>query len=324
MKKKFLVAGICGLSLFLAGCSGSIAAKSTEEQKPLVAVVAKGYASPFWATVKAGAEKAGEDLNVRVEFVGPDNESDISRQVDQLNQMLVKQPKALVFAALDSKAEVAALEQYRQAQIPVIAFDSGVQGSDIPITTVATDNKAAGASGAKYLAEVLNGKGEVAILCQSQTSISGTDRRDGFIEEMKKNYPEIKIIDIQYTDSDQAKAQQQADAIITAHPNLKAIFATDDDGAVATANVVKAKNQVGKINIVGFDSGRPQIQAIKDKIILGSITQRPYQMGYDSVQKAVEVIKNPNIKLPKFLNSGFYWYDADNLKSEEIRKSLYE
>lgn len=323
MKKKFLIAGLCGISLVLAGCGGN-PEKEAETAKPLIAVVAKGYSSPFWATVKAGAEKAGEDLNVRVEFVGPDNESDVSRQVDQLNQMLVKQPKALVFAALDSKSEVAALEQYRQAKIPVIAFDSGVPGSDIPLTTVATDNKSAGANGAKHLAESLGGKGEVAILCQSQTSVSGTDRRDGFVQEIKKNYPDIKIVDTQYTDSDQAKAQQQADAIITANPNLSAIFATDDDGAVATANVIKTKNKVGKIKIVGFDSGRPQIDAIKEKIILGSITQRPYQMGYDSVAKAVEVIKNPKIKLPKFLNSGFYWYDADNLKSEEIRKSLYE
>lgn len=324
MKKKLAMVvalGMAGLGLAACGGSSNEAGAGSDD---LIAVVAKGYASPFWATVKKGAEDAAKDAGVKVDFRGPDTESDVNKQVDQLNQMLVQQPKALVFAALDSEAEAAALEKYKQANIPVVAFDSGVPGSDVPITTVATDNKAAGAEAAKKLAEKLGGKGEVGIICHSQTSVTGIDRRDGFKDELAKNYPGIKVVDVQYNDSDQAKAQQQADAMISGNPNISALYGTDDDSAVAAANVVKQKNAVGKILVVGFDSGKDQLDRIKNGEIFGSVTQNPYKMGYDAVKLAVEIVKNKDKKVEKFVDSGFYWYDKSNMEQEDIKKALYE
>ncbi|MDO5747866.1 MAG: ABC transporter substrate-binding protein [Actinomycetaceae bacterium] len=322
-KKMAILAAFSIAALGLTAC-GDSGAGGGEGGQDLVAVIAKGYASPFWATVKKGAEDAGKEAGVTVDFRGPDTESDVNKQVDQLNQALVKNPKALVFAALDSEAEATALEQYRQKEIPVVAFDSGVPGSDIPVTTVATDNKAAGAEAAKKLAEAMDNKGEVAIVCHSQTSVTGTDRRDGFKEEIEKNYPDIKVVDVQYNDSDQAKAQQQTDAIISGHPELKGLYATDDDGAVGAANVVKQKGMVGKILVVGFDSGKDQLDRIRNGEIFGSVTQNPYKMGYDAVMLAVDLIKDKNKKVDEFVDSGFHWYDKDNMDDEEIKKALYE
>ncbi|MDF2420116.1 ABC transporter substrate-binding protein [Trueperella pyogenes] len=318
-KPKLLII-LAALALTLTACAGLGKRIAAEDGRLDVAVVAKGYASPFWATVKAGALAAGADLGVDVTFSGPDTESDVVRQVDQINLAHVQHPDAFVFAALDSSASVVALRQFVESGIPVVAFDSGVPGSDIPVTTVATDNRGAAAEAAKHMAELLGGQGKVAILAQSSTSVTGTDRRDGFIDWLAANAPGVEVVDVQYNDSDQAKAEQQASAIIQAHPDLAGIFATDDDGAVAAAQTVRRAG--ADMTVIGFDSGAVQIGLIRDGVMAGSVTQNPYQMGYIAVAKAVAAAGGEPIE--PTIDSGFYWYDATNLDDPNIQKAIYD
>ncbi|WP_341828515.1 ABC transporter substrate-binding protein [Trueperella pyogenes] len=321
-----LVAALTLFSVSLSACSGNTGSSSgasgtSAGANRSIAVVAKGYASPFWAAVKSGVEAAGKDLGYEVTFNGPDNETDVTRQNDQLNQALVRNPAALAFAALDATAQSSVLQQFADAGIPVVAFDSGVPGSDIPLTTVATDNKAAAAEGAKHLSELIGKKGKVAIICHSQTSLTGQDREHGFRDWLTTHAPDVKVVEVQYNNSDQAIAQQQASAILQAHPDLVGLFATDDDGAVAAAQAVKTSGRNG-VKVVGFDSGKPQLELIKEGVIAGSITQNPYQMGYDAIVSVDKVLKGG--KLEKFTDSGFYWYDAKNLDDPKIQKAVYE
>lgn len=287
-----------------------------------IAVVAKGYASPFWAAVKAGAEAAGADLGYSITFNGPDTETDVPRQNDQLQQALVKQPSALVFAALDSDSQGTVLQQFTDASIPVVAFDSGVPGSDIPKTTVATDNAAAAGEAASHLSGLIGAKGKVAIICHSQTSVTGQDREQGFRDWVAKNAPGIQIVDVQYNNSDQAVAQQQAAAILQANPDLAGIFATDDDGAVAAAQATETAGMTKTVKIVGFDSGKPQQDAIKDGSEAGAITQSPKRMGELTVKAAIAAINKG--ELPNVIDSGFAWYTKDNIADSSIAPNLYE
>lgn len=310
---------LAAVTATLAACGKDAASTSSSKT---IAVVAKGYASPFWAATKAGALDAGKDLGYEVTFNGPDNESDVPRQNDQLQQALVTSPAALVFASLDSEAQATALQQFADAGVPVVAFDSGVPGSSIPKATVATDNKAAAAEAAKHLSELMGGAGTVAIVCQSQTSVTGQDREQGFREWIAANAPGIEVVDVQYNNSDQALAQQQAAGILQAHPDLGGLFATDDDGAVAAGQAVETAGLAGKVKVVGFDSGKPQMDLITKGTIAGSVTQNPYKMGYDAVATAVKVIDGQSVE--SFIDSGFYWYDATNMDDPEISKAVYE
>ena len=143
----------------------------------------------------------------------------------------------------------------------MIAFDSGVEG-DIPVTTAATDNKAAAAEAAKHMAELVGNKGKVAMVVHDQTSQSGIDRRDGFIEWMKANAPGIKLLDPQYGGGDQAKSADITKSIIQSNPDVAGIYGSNEGSAIG---VVKGVEESGKkdIKIVGFDSGKAQIDAIK-------------------------------------------------------------
>lgn len=303
-----------GLSAAL-GCSSVALA----QQQVYVPLVSKGFQHQFWQAVKSGAEQAGKDLNVKVSFEGPESEAMVDKQIDMLSAALAKKPAAVGFAALDSKAAIPLLKKAQAAKVPVVAFDSGVD-SDIPVTTATTDNKAAAALAADKMAELIGKSGEVAVVAHDQTSRTGVDRRDGFVDRMKAAYPNVKIVSIQYGGGDHLKSTEIAKSILQAHPNIKGIFGTNEGSAIGVANGVREMKR--KVVIVGYDSGKQQKDAIKDGLIAGSITQNPVGIGYKTVEAAVKALKGE--KLPKVIDTGFYWYDKTNINDPKIAAVLYD
>src|SRR5258708_1232698 len=188
-----------------------------------IPLISKGFQHQFWQAVKAGAEQAAKADNVKITFEGPETEAMVDKQIDMLSAALAKKPQALGFAALDSKAATPLLKKAQAAKIPVIAFDSGVD-RDIPLTTCTTDNLAAAGLAADKMADSIGDAGEVAVVVHDQTSRTGIDRRDGFLNRMKEKHPNIKIVDVQYGQGDHLKPAEIAKTMLQALPNLKGIF----------------------------------------------------------------------------------------------------
>ena len=326
-RRSFLtLTGLALGAVAIAGCeapagSATASGAAADGAKPYIAVVSKGFQHQFWQAVKQGADKAAKEFNVDISFEGPNTEKDVDQQIQMLTTALGKSPAAIGFAALDSQAATPLLEQAKSKNIPVIAFDSGVD-STIPATTASTDNKAAAAEAAKHLAELIGGSGEIAIIGHDQTSKSGTDRRDGFKEYIEKNNPGVKIVAIQYAGGDQLLSADAAKAIITANPNLKGMYGTNEGSAIGVVKAVEELGLKGKLTIVGFDSGKAQIDAIKSGLMAGAVTQNPVGIGYETIKAAVAAIKGE--KLPGKIDTGFYWYDAKNIDSETIKPNLYQ
>jgi ribose transport system substrate-binding protein len=308
----------CGSSGQPAGGGGGGGGGGGEQ--PYIAIVSKGFQHQFWQAVKKGAEQEAQKQNVRISFEGPATEADVEAQVTMLTNAIGKQPAAIGFAALDSRAAAPLLQQAKSSNIPVIAFDSGVD-SDIPLTTAATDNKAAAAEAAKHLAEALGGTGKVALVVHDQTSKSGTDRRDGFTEWMQANAPGIQLLPPQYGGGDQAKSADITKSILSANPDLKGIYGSNEGSAIGVVKGVQESGRQG-ITVVGFDSGKAQIDAIKGGTMLGAITQNPVGMGEQLVDAAVKATKGES--LPKVIDTGFFWYDKSNVDAPEISAVLYQ
>jgi ribose transport system substrate-binding protein len=288
--------------------------------EPYIAIVSKGFQHQFWQAVKQGAEEEAKAQGARITFEGPPTEQDIEQQVTMLTNALTKSPDAIGFAALDSKASAPLMDQAQSQEIPVIAFDSGVE-SDVPVTTAATDNKAAAAEAAKHLAEEIGNQGKVAVIVHDQTSRSGIDRRDGFLEWMKANAPDIQVLPVQYGGGDQAKSADIAKSIIQSNPDLKGFYGANEGSAIG---IIKGVQESGKqgITIVGFDSGKAQIDAINSGVMAGAITQNPVGMGKELVSSAMKAINGE--ELPKVIDTGFYWYDKSNIDDPKIKAVLYE
>lgn len=316
-----VVAGCAVPAAQPAAPAADAGAAPAADAKPYIPIISKGFQHQFWQAVKAGAEQAATEFNVDITFEGPETEAMVDKQIEMLQTALDKNPAAICLAALDSKAVVPLLEKAKAANIPVIGFDSGVD-SDIPATTAATDNLAAAGTAADKMAELIGDEGEVAVIVHDQTSRTGIDRRDGFVNRMTEAHPNVKIVDIQYGAGDQLKSTDLAKAIIQANPNLKGFFGANEGSIIGVLNAVKELGMEGKIVVIGYDAGKQQMDAIRSGVEAGAITQNPVGIGYKCVESAVKAIKGET--LDKVTDTGFFWYDAANIDSEEIKPLLYE
>jgi len=287
--------------------------------EPYIPLISKGFQHQFWQSVKAGAEQAAKENNIKITFEGPETEAMVDKQIDMLSAALAKHPQAIGFAALDSKAAIPLLKKAQSEKIPVIAFDSGVD-SDIPLTTCRTDSVAAGATAADKMAELIGDSGEVAVIVHDQTSRTGIDRRDGFLNRIKEKHPNIKIVSVQYGAGDHLKSAEIAKANIQANPNLKGIFAANEGSAEGAAIGVKESGK--KLVLIGFDAGKEQKDAIRSGLMAGAITQNPIGIGKCTVDSAVKALKGET--LPKVIDTGFYWYDKTNIDDPKIAALLYD
>ncbi|HSN74193.1 MAG TPA: ABC transporter substrate-binding protein [Anaerolineae bacterium] len=338
MKSKhlFMAMSLLVVLAMLVGCAAPAtqapAATTSEEQpaaepaaetaaKPYIPVISKGFQHQFWQAVRSGSEQAAEDLNVDITFEGPESEAQVDKQYEMIQAALAKNPAALCLAAVDSKAMIPLLEEAKAKGIPVIGFDSGVD-SDIPLSTATTDNVAAASLAADKMAELIGGSGQVAVLVHDQTSRTGIDRRDGFVNRMAEAYPDIEIVNLDYGAGDQLKSTDIAKAVIQANPDLKGYFGANEGSMIGVMNAAKELGKEGQIVLIGYDSGKQLMDEIRSGVVAGAITQNPVGIGYKCVEAALQAINGET--LPKIIDTGFFWYDKTNIDSEEIKPLLYE
>ena len=286
-----------------------------------IPVISKGFQHQFWQAVKLGAEKAAKELKVRITFEGPENESQVDKQLEMLQAALAKKPQAICLAALDSKAAIPLLKKAKAAKIPVVGFDSGVD-SDIPVATAATDNVAAAGFAADKMAELIGDEGEVAVVVHDQTSRTGIDRRDGFVNRIKAKHPKIAVVGVQYGGGDHLKSTDLAKAMLQAHPNLKGMFGANEGSAIGVVNAVKELKKQGKVVVIGYDAGKQQKDAVRSGLMAGAISQDPVGIGYKCVEAAVKAIKGEAV--PKTIDTGYKWYDKTNIDSADLKPLLYD
>lgn len=325
MKLSKFIYTLAALSVVVSvlGACGAPAATEAPQQatKLYIPVISKGFQHQFWQAVKQGAEKAATDFDVEITFEGPESEAMVDKQVEMFQTALDKKPAAICLAAVDSKAFQPLLEQAKAANIPVIGFDSGVE-SDIPLSTAATDNVAAAALAADKMAELIGGEGKIGVIVHDQTSRTGIDRRDGFVNRIKEKYPNITIVDIQYGGGDHLKTTDLAKAMIQANPDIKGFFGANEGSAIGVLNAVVELGMEGKIVVIGYDSGQAQMDAIRSGTMAGAITQDPIGIGYKCVEAAVKAVKGET--LPEFIDTGFHWYDKTNIDDPAIAPLLYK
>ena len=326
------------------------AEKTVDGEAMKINVIAKGFQHQFWKAVEKGAMQAGKDLNAEVSFQGPDNESAIAQQVEYLDAAIAQKPTAICLAALDTKACIGSIQNAMDKNIPIIGFDSGVP--DAPEGAIkanaSTNNYEAGKLAAKETYALIKDKIEgatdvvrIGVVAQESNSQSIVERTKGFVEAMTEligadkvsveGHDSLKneksgakvIIDVgipaEVKDADGAAV---ASAILE-KSDLIAIYGSNEfaANAIITANEGLDKIGEGKVVAVGFDAGSKQLQAIRDGLFAGSVTQDPVQIGYKAVELAVKAAKGESVS---DVDTGALWYNKDNMEDEKIAPCLYE
>ncbi len=292
-----------------------------EAEEIYIPIIIKGIESGFWRPVEVGAHQAARDYGVKVTFEGTRRGETVQEQLDILEEALANSPQVIVLSALDSRAVTPYIESAQAIGIPIIGIDSGVD-SPIVRTTVATDNYAAGALAADKMAEFIEEEGEIGIASLSPESRVGADRTDGFVDTIIQNYPNIEIIPIAYSEGGIKELTEIAKKMLIDYPDIKGIFGGSGIITEGIVSAIKTLNKEGQVVVVGFDSGRRVIEAIREGIVVGAVTQNPLELGYQAVETAVRVYRGERV--PEFIDTGFAWYDNSNIDNPEIQRLLYD
>ncbi len=139
---------------------------------------------------------------------------------------------------------------------------------------------------------------------------------------MAAEYPNIEIVNVDYGGGDHLKSTDLAKAVMQANPDLAGYFGANEGSIIGVLNAAKELGREGQIVIIGYDSGLQQMEAIRSGIQAGAITQDPIGIGYKAVEAAVMALRGETV--PSMIDTGFHWYDASNIDSDQIAPLLYE
>ncbi|MGB5823318.1 MAG: substrate-binding domain-containing protein [Proteocatella sp.] len=341
----------CGT--LLTGCSKTEAeAPATEAPagEITVEIVAKGFQHDFWQAVLKGTEKAATEFGVKTNFVGPEGEGAIATQIEQINNAINKGPSAIALAALDTSAAIDAITVAQGKGIPIIGFDSGVPGAPegAVVANAATDNYLAGAMAAEKMYDKIKDQVtdpanvvRIGVVSQEANSDSIVKRTAGFVDKMSELIGDANtsveghdkftrkvdgakvIIEVRIPAEVTDNAGKVEALTLLNKADLVAIYGSNEFGAKCIINANEGLNKLGegKVTAVGFDSGALQLDAIKNNVFYGSVTQDPVSIGYNAVKLAVAAAKGEPVE---DVDTGCQWYNSENMADESIAPCLYE
>jgi ribose transport system substrate-binding protein len=235
-----------------------------------------------------------------------------------VRNITAKKPAGILLAALDSQALIPPVEEAMAAGVPVAMADSGIDG-DAPVASIITDQYKGGFMAGEEMARLLDGKGLVANLGIQAGSVSA-GRSQGFAEAIAQ-YPDMQVLETQWTDADAARSLNIATDQITANPEIAGFFSAAAPIAVGIAQAAKAKGIDKTVKIITFDPSPEILPLFEDGTIQAIIAQDPYQMGYQGVAAIDafingQTIENKQIELAPVLIT------PENVDSAEVQALL--
>jgi ribose transport system substrate-binding protein len=288
--------------VLLAGCGGdrqsdAPAAENAapDGERPRVALIMKSLANEFFVSMADGAEAhhAAHDDEYDLVVNGIRNESDIAQQVALVEQMIGTGVEAIVIAPADSRSLIPVLRRAQEAGIVVVNIDNKLDaatlqqaGATIPF--VGPDNRAGARAVGDALAARLQRGDAVAILEGVPTAFNAQQRRLGFEEAMQA--AGMRVVGVQSGQWEQAAGNTAAAGFINAHPDLKAILASNDNMALGAAAAIRQAGKEGQILLVGFDNIEAVREMVRDGRVLATADQHGDQLAVFGIEYALGLL----------------------------------
>jgi ribose transport system substrate-binding protein len=286
--KTLIVLVLMTVMALMAGCSSASESSNestgqeNSDDKLTIGLTVGTLANPFFVSMGKGAEEAGKELGAEV--LVESAEYDLAKQTSQIENFITKKVDVILLNAVDTKGIAAAVQQAKDAGIPVIAVDTNAEGG--VDSTVTSDNYQAGKLAGEYVVEQLNGKGNIVIIDGPPVS-AVTDRIQGFEDVIKESG--IKVVAKQNGEGLREKALSVMESILQANPagSIDAVFAINDPEAIGVEIAQEQAGRKDEFFIVGVD-GAPEVteaMAKEGSSIMATSAQSPSEM----VKKAVEI-----------------------------------
>lgn len=274
----------------------------------------------FWQTIKQGAEMAAKEEGVLFEFRGPMEEQDVEGQKKIIKEVIKEKPDIIIIAASDQEDLVSLCLEAADAGIRVFTVDSDIN-SDIPRSFIASDSVEASRVLGDYVANTIGKEGEVVIVNFVAGVSAAKDRERGLLKAFN-GYPEVVVHPTKYTDGTNAHPYEVTkEMLLYQYPNVKAIVGCNQKTLEGIIRAVEELNLQDNITIAGLDSSLEIIHALEKDILHATVIQKPFNMGYISVESAIKEYKGE--KIPKRIDTGHKLITKPTLKLLENQKLLY-
>ncbi|OHX12315.1 hypothetical protein BI347_01440 [Chromobacterium sphagni] len=235
--------------------------------------------NPFYQALARGAIQAAHSLNPTVQVSSLSANFTLSRQQQQMRQLIAQKVDLILLGAVDSRAIAPQVRQARAAGITVVAVDVDAPEVD---GTVKSDNRQAGEIACRYLAQQLGGKG--ALLIQGGPPVTSvSDRIAGCLAALAA-YPGIRVLNDQSNAMGSSLGGQRVmQQDLKRYPRIDAVFATNDRQALGAEKALRAGGR--RRTIIGAVDGSPDIEhALRQPgQIVASASQSPYLIGREAV-----------------------------------------
>ena len=294
---------LLGLGVMLSGCG-----EKKDEEKKSFALVTTGVAG-FWDICKKGGEDAGAELGVQVEVLMPGGSTE---QRKALEDLLSKGVDGMAVAAIDPENQADIFDEVAENAL-LITMDTDAPSSKRKVY-VGMDNYDAGWMCGELVKEAIPQGGEVILFIGRLEQDNAKRRRQGVIDCLigrgkdasRYDAPGEVVKGANYTVLatrtdlfDRNKAKEYVEDELTKHPGVDAMVGLFEYNAPIILDVLKARGDIGKVKIVGFDESPDTLQAIKDGEIHGTVVQDPYEYGFRSIQVLHALSQGDNSIIPE-------------------------
>ncbi len=314
------------LVLLLAGPLITFAAP-----KQLTFAYMSGILDPFMIMIEKGAKAKADELGVKLLTAEYPKSWGPEVQVPILEALAARGGfDFLLVVPTDQTALIAPLKKIFDKGIPMVTCDTYLGDGDyskpsnfsFPLAYIGTDNELGGYQVGKKLCDMIDKKGKVYMNTTNPNVSSVAGRRAGF-ERALKEYPNVKLVGVDYNLDNQEKAQAQTAAVLAANPDLKGVFGTNLFSAQGAYRAVVAAGLTGAVKVASWDAGMDQINALKAGQIDFTLAQKPFEIGQLAVEWGYKYLTQ-NVKVPKKLIPGFFIFTQDNVDAPDSQQYIYK
>jgi ribose transport system substrate-binding protein len=289
-----LAAAFAAVAVTAAACSSS--SSSSPSSTPSSGSTAKHYTIAFvpgatgvsfYDTVLSGMQVKAKALGMTVTYQGSPDFAP-SAQTPVVEGVCSKHPSVLVVAPTDPVAMAPAINTCLNEGIPVITVDTQLTNTSKLTAEITTDNTQGGQLAGAYLGKELHGSGQIAELSLSPTATTQVDRIDAVDSVLKSSYPGVKVVTLQYTQQATSSSESIVRSILAAHPQVKGIFGVAEPNAEGAIDAIAAAGLTGKVFVVGWDAGPPEVALLKKGTLSATVAQQAAQEGAMAAQDAYD------------------------------------
>jgi ribose transport system substrate-binding protein len=260
-------------------------------------VVVTGGSSPFWQLIGNGAKSAAADLDVRLELLMPEEDENIDLQVKLLSGINVNMVDGVAVSPLDAEGQSALINRFAEKAF-IVTMDSDAPQS-ARHSYVGTSNIAAARTCARLVHEALPDGGKVAVLLANLTKQNMIERKQGFEENIAvAGGPTYEVVGYLIDQGDPKRGEELIRNVLEEHPDLACLVGMNAQHGPRMLQILQEADKLGDIKLIAFDEVEETLAGVEAGHIYATVTQDPYQYGYQSVRTLVELSRSTEAQRP--------------------------